>query len=77
MPETLHFVQRFQKNGRRFVGRQPELCASADHALSRGKRAAEDAAGVVVYSLVCEPDFGEIEPAVIIATYGETPCDVN
>ncbi|MGM4992690.1 hypothetical protein [Tardiphaga sp. 841_E9_N1_2] len=75
MSETEHFVQVFKRDGRRLVGQQPERCKSPEQARVRGARAAEHAAGVLVFSVTGEPEFGEFEPPVVLQRYGEVPAD--
>lgn len=52
-----------------------ERCKSVDQAKVRGERAAEHSAGVVVFSVTGEPEFGEFEPPVVVAKYGEIPAE--
>jgi hypothetical protein len=73
MSQTEHFVQTFKKQGRRLVARQPERCKNPDQARLRGLRASDSADGVVVFSVTGEPEFGEFEPPVVLARYGELP----
>lgn len=75
MTETMHFVQTFTKQGRRYISGQPQSCKTSDHALSRGLRAAERMAGVVVFSITGEPEFGEFDAPVVLARHGDVPQD--
>jgi hypothetical protein len=73
MTETMHFVQTFKKEGRRYISGQPQACKTSDQALSMGLRAADRMAGVVVFSVTGEPEFGECDPPVVLALHGDIP----
>ena len=73
MPRTDHFVQRFRRKGRALIASQPEPCKSLQAALDRAARVADSAAGVAVVAVTGEPEFGEYEPPVVIASYGDVP----
>ncbi|MDB5552812.1 MAG: hypothetical protein JWL86_2796 [Rhizobium sp.] len=75
MAETAHFVQTFKKQGKRLVASQPQPFKTPDQARLRGLRAADSAAGVVVFSVTGEPEFGEFDAPVVLARYGEVPQD--
>lgn len=75
MPKTSHFVQIFGKRGRRLISGHPEECKTSDQAFDRALRALDRAAGVVVFSVTGEPEFGEVEPPVVLARYGEVSGD--
>lgn len=77
MAETSHFVQTFKKQGRRLIGGQPEMCKTPDQARMRGLRASDHSIGVVVFSVTGEPEFGEFEPPVVLARYGEIPQEFS
>lgn len=75
MTETTHFVQTFKKQGRRLIGGAPQQCKNPDQARLKGLRASDSAAGVVVFSVTGEPEFGESDPPVVLARYGEIPAE--
>lgn len=75
MAETSHFVQTFKKQGRRLIGGQPQQCKTPDQARVKGLRASDTAIGVVVYSITGEPEFGEFDAPVVLASYGEVPAE--
>jgi hypothetical protein len=75
MAETSHFVQTFKKQGRRLVGSPPQPFKTPDQARVRGLKASDTAAGVVVFSVTGEPEFGEFDAPVVLARYGEVPQD--
>jgi hypothetical protein len=77
MPITEHFVQTFKKQGRRLIGGQPQSYKTPDQARVRGLRASDTAAGVVVFSVTGEPEFGEFDPPVVLARYGEIPVEFS
>lgn len=77
MPRTDHFVQKFSRKGRALIAGQPEPCKSLQHALSRAEKIAGSADGVAVVAVTGEPEFGEFEPPVVVARYGEVPDAVG
>lgn len=77
MAQTEHFVQTFRKQGKRLVGKPPERCKGPDHARARAHRAAEQADGVVAFSITGEPEFGEFDPPLVLAKHGDTPPEFD
>jgi hypothetical protein len=43
----------------------------------RGLKASDTAAGVVVFSVTGEPEFGEFDAPVVLARYGEVPAELS
>lgn len=71
--QTDHFVQTFKRQGKRLVANQPEKCRDEFQAKRRGLKAAEHAAGVLVFSVTGEPEFNEFEAPVVVERYGDVP----
>lgn len=71
MAETSHFVQTFKKQDRRLLASQPQLYKTPDQARLRDLKAADTAAGVVMFSVTGEPEFGAFDAPVVPARYGE------
>ena len=77
MSTVTYFVaQPFEitKKGR-FVPRQPEQALTAASAVRRAERLAKVSGGAIAFSRTGDPDFGEFDDAVIIASFGSVPED--
>lgn len=75
--QTDHFVQTFKRQGKKLVASQPERCRDEIQARKRGQKAAEYAAGVLVFSVSGEPEFNEYEPPVVLSRFGDVPAEFS
>jgi len=72
--ETFYVVQPFEagKRGKMKAGVPMEVRSAAD-ADRVAKRMSMDKLGAIAFSADVEPESGDAEPPVLIATYGEVP----
>ena len=56
---------------------QPIECPSPAAAVSRARAAASTRAGAVAFSRTGDPDLGEYADAVLLATIGNVPADLE
>jgi hypothetical protein len=52
-------------------------CPNAKSAVARASSLAGSTAGAVAFSRTGDPELGELEPAVVLATFGEVPHDLS
>jgi hypothetical protein len=74
--QTDHFVQTFKRVGKKLVAQPPQACRSADHAKLRAEQLGQgEQKGAIAISVSGEPEFGEFEPPVVLARYGDVPTE--
>jgi hypothetical protein len=75
---TYYVVQSFQASKRGvLVADQPVLVKSAEEASAKARRLSEVRAGVVAFSRTGDATTGEYEDAVVIASYGRMPVEME
>jgi hypothetical protein len=52
-------------------------CPNPNAALGRARGLAQAKAGAVAFSRTGDPELGEFDPAVVLATFGEVPEDLS
>lgn len=75
---TYFVVQSFSRGKKGVViADTPIQASSEDHALRMAERLASTKQAVVAFSRTGDPKAGEYEPAVILATHGHVPEEIE
>lgn len=74
---TCFVVQAFQRGKKgAFIAELPKQARDEAHCVITAERLAEKSASVVAFSRRGDPETGEWDDAVILATYGEAPPEL-
>lgn len=73
--KTFYVVQPFIKGKRGGLKADtPIQASSGEAAIRRGERLAESKAGVLVFSQTGDPEMGDFDEPVFLASHGEVPA---
>jgi len=73
-PKTFFVVQPFSRQKRGSLRpEQPIMATSKEAAIRRAERLAETKAGVLAFAQTGDPEMGDFDEPVILATHGDVP----
>lgn len=75
---TYYVVQSFQRSKKgKLVADQPVMVKTEAEAAAKARRLSEARAGVVAFSRTGDVTTGEFEDAIVIASYGDMPVEME